>query len=316
MRCRPRNGNRSVFDRILHSQTGLGLLLGLGLSVGCAGQPPDLGPDPDAEAALVAARPYQLDEPANYFAATPTPLVLLLHAYMTSGELQKIYFGFGPLADSEGFLLAYPDGTEDRAGKLFWNATDACCNLDKSSVDDVAYLRAVIHDAEKRYNIDRQRIFVVGHSNGAFMAHRLACDLSGEIAAIASLAGALFEDASRCQPTSPVAVLEIHGDRDDVVRYEGGDANPPLTAPYPSAHETVAQWAQHERCASLSDSGARLDLCSDVADAETKVERYSGCQGGAVELWTMQGGGHYPVVQPAFGASIWSFLSAHPKPQP
>jgi polyhydroxybutyrate depolymerase len=284
-------------------------------AAGCAGEPlvPD---DLEAEQRLVAARPYEVDVPGSYDAAQPTPMVLLLHAYKTSGALQKLFFGFPPLVEQAGFLLAYPEGSTDRLGEQFWNATDGCCNLDGSPVDDVAYLRAVLHDMQRRYNVDRQRIFVVGHSNGGFMSHRLACELSDEIAGIASLAGALWISPERCQPTSPVAVLAIHGDLDDVVRYDGGGASPPLTGPYPSARETVAQWARHDGCDTLRDTGQPLDLASDVDGPETRIERHENCRTGAVELWTMVGGGHYPVLLPAFGSTLWNFLQAHPKPAP
>lgn len=274
----------------------------------------DAAPDMmDEELRLVAARPYEVDVPASYDAERQAPLVLLLHAYKTSGTLQKLFFGFPPLVEAAGFLLAYPEGTTDREGEQFWNATDGCCNLDGSTVDDVAYLRAVIHDMQRRYSVDRQRVYLVGHSNGGFMSHRLACELPDEIAAIVSLAGVSWKNPARCRPTSPVAVLQIHGDLDDVVRYDGGGASPPLTGPYPSARETVAQWAEHDGCGSLRDTGQPLDIASDVPGLETRVERYEGCRS-AVELWTLVGGGHYPILLPAFGGAIWNFLQAHPKP--
>ena len=41
---------------------------------------------------------------------------------------------------TEGFALAFPDGTRDSSGRRFWNATDACCNFENTPVDDVAYI--------------------------------------------------------------------------------------------------------------------------------------------------------------------------------
>jgi pimeloyl-ACP methyl ester carboxylesterase len=81
-------------------------------------------------------------------------------------------------------------GQQDRRGHRFWSATDACCNLDGLAVDDVAYLRAVIRDVSARHAVDPRRVFIVGHSNGGFMAHRMACEASDLVAAVVSLAGA------------------------------------------------------------------------------------------------------------------------------
>jgi len=286
--------------------------------VGCSATeaaPPDAAVDrPNPGAELLAARPYQTYEPAGYDPQRPAPLVLLLHGYGSSGALQKLYFGLEPLADSARFLLAYPDGSEDKQGSLYWNATDACCDIYGSKVDDVAYLRAVLADMKRRYKVDPARVFVVGHSNGGFMAYRLACELSDEIAGIVSLAGAAWNDPGRCHPTSPVSVLQVHGDADDVIRYDGGATGSPLAAPYPSAHATVAAWAASNHCSgSLADTGDRLDLASDPSGAETRVERYGGCPQAAVELWTLAGAGHIPPLRPAFGTSIYDFLQAHPK---
>ena len=163
----------------------------------------------DLDSSLLQVRPYESKEPAGYDPQQRTPLVLLLHGYGVNGAVQKSYFGLGPLADSAGFLLAY--------------------------------LLAVLRDMKRRYNVDSQRVFIVGHSNGGFMGYRLACELSEQIAGVVSMAGAAWKDPSRCHPTTPVAILQIHGDADDTVRYEGGPASLPLTAAYPSAHDTAAQ---------------------------------------------------------------------------
>lgn len=302
----------------------LHFLFAVALLIGCsasnvasiedgAGQTADA--DADADVALLQARPYEYKEPAGYDPQRPTPLVLLLHGYKTSGAVQKVYFGLGTLADSAGFLLAYPDGTADSKGFLFWNATDACCDTDHRGIDDVGYLRAVLRDMKRRYNVDPRRVFVVGHSNGGFMGYRLACELSDELAGVVSMAGATWEDPGRCHPSSLVSVLQLHGDADDTVHYAGGAPSPPLLASYPSARDTVARWMQYDGCAGpLADTGARLNLVSNLPDGHTRVERAAGCPGAAVELWTIQGGVHIPPLLPTFAASVYSFLMAHPRP--
>jgi polyhydroxybutyrate depolymerase len=278
---------------------------------GGAGSPSPPPPDAGSASQLVAARPYNVKVPQGYNASTPTPLVLLLHGYGVNGAVQNVYFGTPALADARNFLLAYPDGTPDSLGNRYWNATDACCG---SGVDDVAYLTAVLDDMQSKYNVDPKRIFVMGHSNGGFMAYRLACDRSTRIAGIASFAGAMWKDPSQCRPSQPVAVLQVHGDLDAVISYNGGVIG---TTAYPSAHETVADWAMFNGCTgSLTPTGTSLDLLPAVEGAETREERYDGCRGnGAVELWTMAGGTHVPLpIVSDWAGNLYDFLSAHPKP--
>lgn len=261
----------------------------------------------------IRARPYQSYVPSSYDPSRPAPLVVALHGYTSSGSQLEDYFHFKALADAKGFLYAFPDGTKDFLGLRFWNATDACCNYG-SNVDDVAYLEAVIADMSGRYDVDPRRVFVVGHSNGAFMAHRMACDRAGRVAAIVALAGDNWKDVSKCKPSEPVAVLQIHGDDDPVIHYDGGQ-NVGLQ-PYPSALASMTSWAQLDACAATAQTGfPSVDVDSSVSGAETTVARWSGCRpGGAAELWTMHGSGHQPSLTAGFGELVWGFLSAHPKP--
>jgi polyhydroxybutyrate depolymerase len=257
--------------------------------------------------ALVQARPYDSNIPGSY-KGDPTPLLILLHGFGENGFVQNAYFGLNALSEEKGFLLAFPDGTKNSQGMRFWNATDACCDLEHTGVDDVAYINAIIDDMERQYNVDKKRVYLTGHSNGGFLSHRLACDSASRIAAIAPLAGAVWKDASKCNPSEAVAVLDLHGDADTEVPYGGG-------ANLPSATETVATWAQKNGCAgALTDSGESKDLDFVAPGNETKISRYS-CTHGAVELWTLQGVTHVPnVKQPDWGHAVWEWLSAHPKP--
>jgi polyhydroxybutyrate depolymerase len=256
--------------------------------------------------ALVVARPYQSNAPASYKGA-PTPLVVLLHGYGQIGVTQDAYWGMTNASETHGFLLASPNGTVDSRGEHFWNATDACCDLDHTGVDDVAYVNAVIDDMARLYHVDKKRVFVTGHSNGAFMSHRLACDEASKIAAIGALAGDVWQDPSKCNPSEPVSVLQIHGDMDDEIPYGGA-------GPIPSAKQSVATWAQKNGCTGdLTDTGQRLDLDKSLAGAETEVDRYA-CAKGAAELWTIHGAGHLPDFrQPDWADALWAWLSAHPK---
>ena len=257
---------------------------------------------------LVVARPYDWDEPAGIDKSKPAPLIVLLHGFGITGWAQDAIFGFAQLADDRGVYVAHPDGTTDSMGQKFWNATDACCDMDHTGVDDVAYLNAVVDDMEARFNIDKKRVFFVGHSNGGFMSHRMACDAAGRVAAIAALAGDVWKDPSKCNPSAPVAVLQVHGDADAVVPYDGDTLEP-------SAPASVGTWAQKNGCTGdLADTGMTLDIDDMLPGNETSIARYA-CSAGAAELWTIHGGGHVPsFILPDWGNDVFDWLMQHPKP--
>jgi len=81
----------------------------------------------DEQEALVKARPVKVIVPAGYEAGTPAPLVVLLHGFGTTGDIQSAYLGMDAASDRAGMLLVHPDGTKNVIDKQFWNATDACC---------------------------------------------------------------------------------------------------------------------------------------------------------------------------------------------
>ncbi len=274
------------------------------LALSLAACSPSYTPSP-----LVVARPYDVNVPPSYNGSKATPLVVLLHGYSATPYLEDAVFGMSDYSNTAGFLLALPSGLKDHTGAPFWNATDACCNFDNVAVDDVTYLTAVIDDLRARYHVDDKRIFVVGHSNGGFMSHRMACDRSTKIAGIVSLAGAQWLDQSHCKPTDPVAVLEVHGDADTEVPYNGG---PDI----PSATQTVLDWAALDGCNSTLTPYGTIDLDSRLMGAETTQAAVS-CTGAhaAAELWTIHGGSHVPNFNlPAWPQAIFTWLMAHPRP--
>ena len=257
-------------------------------------------------------RPVTVHVPPGIDLAKPAPLVILLHGYGASGLVQEIVFQLEPESDKRHFLYAHPDGTVDAEKKRFWNATDACCDFGGTKVDDVGYLTGLVKEIGEHYAIDPKRIFFTGHSNGGFMSHRLACDKSEMIAAVASLAGSTYLDPAKCAAAEPVSVLQIHGTKDDSVLYDGEIQD---GIGYPSAAETAAIWGQKNGCDSTVTNAPAMDIDKSLEGNETLVTRHENCQaGGAAELWTMQGAGHVPGLGPNFAPALVDWLFAHPKP--
>jgi polyhydroxybutyrate depolymerase len=251
--------------------------------------------------------------PADYDAATPAPLIVLLHGYTSSGAGQDSYMGFSAIADTYGFLLVSPDGDKESGGdeNRFWNASSACCNFFQSDVDDSAYILSIIKEVKAHFNVDANRVYLIGHSNGGFMSYRAAYDHSETIAAIASLAGASHADM-RSAPENPVHVLQIHGTSDGTIAYDGAEIG---GNSYPSAKDTVTQWAQYNGCEAQAAEHELRDLVANLEGHESSVMVFNqGCKpGGSSELWTIAGGSHVPAFSDTFAEQVVEWLLAHPK---
>jgi polyhydroxybutyrate depolymerase len=305
-------GGRS--GRIVPMRATVRLLAVVLLSVAsaCSSSSPADPPSPDVTLDL-DGRPFRLHVPAGYDEATEAPLVVLLHGYTSNGTEADDYFQLTGESDRRGFLYAVPEGTVNQEKHRFWNATPACCDFDRSGVDDSGYLRRLVDTVAGRYPVDPARVYFVGHSNGGFMALRMACDHADRVTAAVSLAGAATADAAQCKPKRPVSVLQIHGTSDRTILYEGG----PSTRPYPSAAGTVELWRDLNGCADRADTSAPpLDLESVLDGPETTVTSYhEGCGAGTrAELWSIQDGSHAPALTERFGTSLVDFLLARKSP--
>jgi polyhydroxybutyrate depolymerase len=276
---------------------------GAGGSAGVGGS--NFSPDPPRT--IGGDRPAIVEIPRDYDPSVSHPLLIVLHGFGPyTGVIQSAFFGVTDMVDEKDFVLILPDGTLNEDGDRFWNGATYCCDPD-DAVDDVGYLSGLIEEAKGIYNIDANRVYLIGHSNGGFMSFRMACEASELITAIVSLAGSTFADGMDCQPaTQPVSVLAVHGTADATILYEG------VEDAYPSAVESVEFFAAAAGCDTASSSVVgEVDLVESVPGDETEqVEYEAGCQGGVdAALWTIRDGPHVPFFyQPGSGEAAFADL--------
>lgn len=245
--------------------------------------------------------------------AEPLPLVVLLHGRGNSAKITDFYLGLSRNQRRLGYALLLPDGRIRGDGQRIWNATDECCADASDTVNDSKYIQDLVAEAVDSPAIDRTQVFVLGHSNGGFMAYRLACDSEGLFRGIVTIAASTFASEQQCQTTTPLSVLAMHGTDDDVVPYLATGKR------YPSAPETARRWAQRNNCQQHTrtplarnllfltiepgfDANGRIKVSGNPLafslKPETDEDRYDHCDDGTkTGLWTINGAGHAPLFQ-------------------
>lgn len=264
-----------------------------------------------------AERPARLIVPFGYDASRAYPLILMLHGYQVNGEAQDLILGLVDRVERYGFALLIPEGTPDLNGRQFWNATEECCNFDDLDVDDVAYLSELVEEAAREVHIDPARVAVVGHSNGGYMAFRLACERPDLFHRVASIAGSMPLDPERCAEREPVSILHIHGSLDDVVPYHDNREGTPgaghglISA---GARDSVERWRLSNGCAEEPDSVEALDLVSNAEGEETTASSWTSCSTGeSVHYFDIEGGDHLLIARTeTFQDRIAEFLTHDP----
>jgi len=300
-----------AFDRSM--PRALAFVVSVASLVACADGAGEPGSSGYATPASLGERTYALKVPAGYDGSRALPLVVAIAGYGSRGSDLERYFGLDAVADERGFFVVYPDGMVDPSGRPFFSATDACCDFFDTGVDDVAFVGALVDRIEHDYSIDAARVYAVGHSNGGFLSHRLACEPASRFAAIVSLEGATWKDPSRCRPTSPVAVLEVHGTQDTVIDPAGGDVVDGYEdRVYPSLAQTMGTWATLEGCSATTHPGLDPGDIDGETSQPTTVRAWNGCRAD-VSLWMIPGGTHVPRLTAAWPEAILDFLLAHPK---
>lgn len=229
-------------------------------------------------------RTYLLHVPEKQPIAAPAPLVILLHGDAGSGAQARNISGMNAIADREGFFVAYPNGAGwANLPPYSWNAQTCCGYAQNANTDDTGFIRQLISQLIRQYPIDPARIYAAGISNGGMMAHRLACELSSQLAAVAVVSGALT--VASCSPQRPVPILMFHGTEDPVVPYEGGRGSGQSSGRIdPSAETAASFWASKNRC----QAGPELTRSGKILRTA-----YSLCEGSSeVVLYALEGEGH------------------------
>jgi polyhydroxybutyrate depolymerase len=245
-------------------------------------------------------REYILHVPSSYDGTVSVPVMLNFHGYGGTASNHMNNADMRTLADSENFILVYPQGT-CLDGNPYWNASLPSAD-NKSPVDDFGFIEALIDELSMNYNIDLERVYACGYSNGAMLSYGLACHKGDLIAAIGSVSGTMLD--TDCTTSHPTALINIHGTNDDILPYDGN-------ASYNAVEIAINHWTTFNH----TDT---TPIINTVNDNRTTIEHYAyrnGDSSVSVEHYKIIGGNHVWFDINYQGANtnqlIWSFVSKY-----
>ncbi|PIR43469.1 hypothetical protein COV24_02600 [candidate division WWE3 bacterium CG10_big_fil_rev_8_21_14_0_10_32_10] len=229
-------------------------------------------------------RTYLIHEPKNLVRDEPVPLLIALHGAFSNARMEANVSGLTEKSDKEGFLVVYPNGSGLFGNYLLsWNAGNCCGYAKERNINDVKFIKNVINDVESTYNIDKNKVFVVGISNGGMLTYKIGCELSDIVKGIGVVAGAL--NTKSCNPKNNVPVIVFHGTEDKSVLYNGGVPERfGSKRKDTSVNDSISFWVKNNNCSSVP-------VVKKTANVELK--KYL-CEKNKADvfLYTIIGGGH------------------------
>ena len=255
-------------------------------------------------------REFILYIPSTYVSTDTVPLMLNFHGWTMSASDQMNLSDMRTLSDSEKFILLYPQGTKFRNGfyrSTHWNVGSWTTG---STSDDIGFVDKLIDHISVNYNIDLERIYACGYSNGGFFSHELACNLSNKIAAIGAVSANMStRTRDNCNPSHPTPVITVSGTNDNEVSYDGTNFEGQI-----SHNEVLNYWINYNQ----TDANPIISNLPniDTNDGST-VELYQYKNGNndvEIEHFKVVDGGHdwpgtYGNMDIDANSIIWGFVS-------
>ena len=210
----------------------------------------------------IADGTYRVATPPNWDGKQPLPLVLYLHGFREDSAKIMARDDLVDAATQMGALFVVPDGVDSG-----WSHAGAPSH----KRDDIAFLHAVIADAETRYPVDRRRVFAAGFSIGASMVWDLACHGAAGFAAFLPFSGDFWMPYPSGCESGPVDLRHTHADNDHTFPMGGR----------PLMGGKFHQGDLHQGMAILeATDGCAVDADRQSRDGDLDCESWSRCSSG------------------------------------
>jgi len=256
-------------------------------------------------------RSYILHKPENF--AENSPLIFVLHGFTSSASTIMSYSQMNKIADENGFMVCYPQGTALSTGQTHWNA-----NLEMSSIDDIGFLSQLVSKIQTSFKTNPNNTFVSGMSNGGFMSYTLACNKSNIFKAIASVTGTMSgKDWLTCDPSNKIPIMQISGTDDETVPWDGTMSTSYGWGGAPHIIKVMDYWANLNGCTS-NEKIDFPDINTSDKSTVSLTKQKGSPNNNEVWLYTVTGGGHdwpgsFGNKDISASQEIWKFFKQHLK---
>lgn len=245
-------------------------------------------------------RSVHLHVPPGYDGHTPVGLLFLFHGYFGHWTEMRDGTGIEARSDTDGFLVAYPEGMDDT-----WNAGTCCGYAASAQIDDVGFVDAMLDSIGGDYCVDPTRVWAAGYENGGDFALRLGCERSTRFAGVGSVHGTLA--IPTCAPDRPVPVWFVHGAADDET----------FASYQRTITETEADWLAADGCAPTSTPTgfhAGAVSCLDYADCAGGSALRTCVAERSAGVWERDAELQPTALSIAATDDLLGFFAAHPMP--
>ncbi len=230
----------------------------------------------------------------------PMPAVFIFHGYGMDDRDMMQMTRFNALAEKEGFLAVYPQGRDK-----MWNSKGVPNNL----TEDVDFVEAILVQLAQSRNVDPQRLYATGLSNGGLFVQRLACEMPGRFAAFATVAATIGKPQSEhCSQAVAAPMLMIHGTKDPIITWNGKIHRLFFkfrTSRLLSVQETLNLWLERNGCDSSPSRIFQAGISRQALSAEER--EFRSCKNNMpVTQLIIHGGGHtWPGNEPGNWLTEW-----------
>jgi len=226
---------------------------------------------------VIIQAPSVINPDINY------PIVFAFHG--NGGSNTSWVNSLNAYTNNGDFVGIYPQGHLQS-----WNL-----GQEASNADDVAFVNLIIEELEKYNNLDFNRMYAIGTSNGSGMVNKLGIETT-HFKAIAPVVSQLMESSPLLPSTQPISVFQINGAADSVIPIEGG---PRFGHFFLDALESAELWSNHFSCNSTPDI---------ETIGEDTLYIFKDCNNGKeIRYLRVENGGH-GLLNPQMINDIWLFF--------
>jgi len=219
----------------------------------------------------------EIDPTINY------PIVFAFHG--RGGSHTNWVNQLNNFTTSGAFVGIYPQGFLDS-----WNL-----GPEPSTADDVAFVNLIVEELQNYSNLDFDRMYAIGTSNGSGMVNKLAIE-TNHFKAIAPVVSQLIVSLPILESTNAISVFQVNGAADEIIPIEGGSRFGHI---FLDAYESAELWANQFNCSEIPE----LNLLG-----EDTLTIFESCDDNKeIRYLRIENGGHNLNLNILF-PEIWEFF--------